>query len=54
MFGEPVLELGVSFEDELQSLTDDVVELVRPKELGITFRGLGKGLVDAQVEPARG
>ncbi len=54
MFGEPALELAVSFEDEVQSLADDVVELDRPEELGITFRGLGKGFVDSQVEPASG
>ena len=35
MFGEALLELGVSFEDELKSMTDDVVELARPKEVGI-------------------
>jgi len=53
MFGQPTLELGVALEDELQGLTDYVIELVRPEELGIALGCLGKGLVDAEVQPAR-
>jgi hypothetical protein len=54
MFGEPVLELGVALEDELESLTDDVVKLVRPKELSVALGSLSKRFVNAQVEPASG
>src|SRR5690348_259083 len=52
MFGQPPLELGIALEDELQSLTDYVIELVRPEELGIARASLGKGFVNAQVQPA--
>jgi hypothetical protein len=52
MLGEPVLELRVALKDELQGLTDYVIELVRAEELGIALGSLGKGLVDPQVQPA--
>jgi hypothetical protein len=48
---KPRLELAVAFEDELQSLVHDMVEVVGAEELGVALHGSSQGFLDADVEP---
>ena len=51
---QPGLELAVAFEDELQSLGNNMVEVVGAEELGVALHRLSKGFLDAHVVPALG
>ena len=42
MFGKPVLELSIAFEDECKRLTHNVLNLVCTQELGIPLGGLSE------------
>lgn len=53
MLGKPRLELGVALEDELKSLTDDVIEVVGAEELGVALHRLSERFFDADEKLAR-
>ena len=54
MFREPLFELSIALKDERERLTDNVVEFVRAKELGIALGSLSERFINAEVEPASG